>query len=199
MKKLGHYFALSSLCVCILATNLVACSPSTVVHHVPMHLSASLNHAIKTLDGFSPHSGDGYTINYPAGWQFGSNPNTGNYTGDFFTDPTGSYAFHVYPSQDQSSAATILNQFLTGDIHSRLQPIAATITVNGIIWQQGKALTTDPVTGKPIEKIGWVARNTVAPQRIPYFVLHADGDPAAFDQYTSTYFLPMLRSFRFTQ
>lgn len=199
MKTLGHYFALSSLCLCALATNLTACGPSAV-HHASAQVSVNTHHAVTPIDGFSMHSGDGYTISYPNGWQFSTNTtNTGGYVGDFFTAPAGNYVFHVYPSQDQTSAATILNQFLTGDMHSRLLPIAATITVNGVVWQQGKALTTDQVTGKPLEKIAWVAKNVVAPQHIPYFVLHADGDPAAFDQYTNTYFLPMLRSFQFTK
>ncbi|GCE23371.1 hypothetical protein [Dictyobacter kobayashii] len=198
MQKMVHYLVLSTLWVCAFSVDLTACgTPST--HHVSNKAQTTLTRSISITDGFMPHTGDGYTIIYPDSWKFSANTtNTGGYVGDSFIEPTNGYIFHVYPSQDQTSAATILNHLLTSDMHSHLLPVAATITINGVVWQQGKALTTNLVTGKPMEIMGWVAKNAVAPQRIPYFVLHADGDPGLFEQYSSKYFMPMLRSFQFT-
>ncbi|GER89594.1 hypothetical protein KDW_37560 [Dictyobacter vulcani] len=163
--------------------------------------SLAYAHTQKPVDtGFSEHKGNGYIISYPKDWTFSTNTtNAGGYVGDFFTDPTNTYVFHVYPSQDKTSDKQILDHLLTSDLRSTLLPGASTITMNSVIWQQGKALSTDQVTNKPFERIGWVSKNPVAPAFIPYFVLHAEGDPAAFEQYTEKYFLPMLHSFRFTR
>ncbi|GCE30979.1 hypothetical protein KDA_64630 [Dictyobacter alpinus] len=158
-------------------------------------------HTLKLADvTFIEHKGDGYSISYPSDWTFNTNTtNSGGYVGDFFTDPTNTYVFHVYPSHDQTSDKQILDQLLTGELNSTLQSITPTVTVNNVEWQQGKASGINQLTGKQYEKIGWVSKNPVDPDHIPHFVLHAEGDPAAFDCYTDKYFLPMLHSFHFTK
>jgi hypothetical protein len=194
MKRMSSQVFLSPICICMLACILMACKLPTAPPS-----GASIIGATSPNSPFTAHTGDGYTISYPQGWQFNTNTtNAGDYEGDYFTDPTNMYAFHVYPSQDQTSAATILNQLLTNTPGSQLLAGPATITVNGVVWQQGKAISTDQNTGKQVEIMGWVAKNPLAAQHIPYFVLHANGDPSDFDLYTTNYFLPMLQTFHFT-
>jgi hypothetical protein len=200
MKKTSSQLFLSPICICALACILMACKlPAAHTNASGIQVPTT-----PTSSAFTEHTGDGYTISYPSGWQFSTNTtNAGNYQGDYFTDPTNAYAFHVYPSQDQTSPSTILNQLLTNIPGSQRLNIAPDITVNGIVWQQGKVIRLDQQTGKQQEIMGWVAKNPVAAQQIPYFVLHADGpytegSPNDFDRYTTDYFLPMLRTFHFT-
>lgn len=201
MKKSLSQLFLSPICICAFACILMACKlPTTVPTDSIANARGSQVPITPTSDPFTTHTGDGYTISYPPGWQFNTNTtNQGNYQGDYFTDPTNTYAFHVYPSQDQTSPPVILSQLLTNIPGSQLLDTAPTITVNNIVWQQGKAIHTDQLTGRPMEIMGWVAKNPVAAAHIPYFVLHADGDPNNFDCYTTDYFLPMLQSFHFTE
>ncbi|GCF08746.1 hypothetical protein [Dictyobacter arantiisoli] len=206
MKKTKVQSTLYALAFYLLAGWLMACGISTHAQESSWQSSTPRVRALSTTppvvhDGpaFLTHSGDGYTINYPANWIFSTNTtNAGNYQGDYFTDPLRGYSFHVYPSQDQTSPSQILDHLLTSIPGSQLIGKPDTITVNGIVWQQGKVLRTDIVTGQPLEIIGWVAKNPVAAQRIPYFVLHGDGSPTAFDTVNNTDFLVMLQSFHFT-
>ena len=198
MKKISSQVFLSPICICALACILMACK-FPIVSYGGAQINDPQSQITPTSNPFTAHTGDSYTISYPTTWQFNTNTtNAGDYEGDYFTDPTNAYTFHVYPSQDQTDPPTILNHLLTSIPGSQLLASAPTITVNGIVWQQGKALRTDQETGKPKEIMGWVARNPVAAQHIPYFVLHADGAPGDFDRYTTADFLPMLQTFRFT-
>lgn len=188
--------------LCLLLCILAACGSTETYaqQQSPQHSARAATTSQHTTPNtnFVAHIGDGYTICYPQQWKFNTNTtNAGGYIGDYFTDPTNAYAFHVYPSQDQTPAQDILQHLLTNDPSSRLVKINPTITINQITWQQGRAVITDQQTGKTFDMLGWVAKNPVKGNHIPYFVLHAEGDPAQFDEQMTTYFLPMLHSFSF--
>jgi hypothetical protein len=204
MKKTVSQLFFSPIYICALACILMACklptaTPTRADTVNTIKTSSTQREATPTQTSMKAYVGNGYSISYPTAWQFNTNTtNAGNYQGDYFTDATNMYAFHVYPSQDQTSPATILKQLLTSIPGSQLLASTPTITVHGIVWQQGKAVRTDADTGKQLEIMGWVAKNPLAAQHIPYFVLHADGAPDNFDRYTSAYFLPILQTFHFT-
>ena len=151
------------------------------------------------------YTGNGYTIGYPQGWTV-TKGSTGAVT---FTDPQGvayltiqvvSNPNGLISSSDEVNAG--LQIFKSQAKNYTKVSIAPTTTVAGETWSQGAATgditptgTTNPVSAKIVVIADNHPANTSSTQG---FTIGYVTGTQVFDAMNTTYFQPMLQSFRFT-
>ena len=152
--------------------------------------------------GLTTYSGDGYTIGYPVGWKVNAQA-----TKVTFTDATGIYNLTIVVTPDPGGTvgtSTFVDAGITGLKTTLQNPqtvnVPPTTTVGGDNWAQKSESGTSTSNGQSVTT---------------QFVVLSDNHPASssstknytviygtaqqlFSTANSTYFQPMLQSFKFT-
>ncbi len=197
---------------CILALLLVACNIGGISINGPATPTPTSTPKATPTTAPSPtastletYTGNGYTIGYPQGWTV-TKGSTGAVT---FTDPQGvAYlTIQVVPNpnglistSDEVDAG--LQIFKSQAKNYTKVSIAPTTTVAGETWSQGAATgditpegATSPVTAKIVVISDNHPANTSSTQG---FTIGYVTGTQVFDAMNTTYFQPMLQSFKFT-
>lgn len=151
------------------------------------------------------YTGNGYTINYPQGWTV-SKGSTGAVT---FTDPQGVAYLTIQVVPNPNGLISTSDQVNTGLQIFKSQAknytkvnVAPTTSVAGETWSQGAATgdiiptgATSSVTAKIVVISDNHPANTPSTQG---FTLGYATGAQVFDMANTSYFQPMLQSFKFT-
>lgn len=184
------------LCSLILTLALVACGFGS-------SSPGSSSTSTTSSTTFVSYSGDGFTITYPQGWK----ANKEN-TGATFSDPNGIAYLTIRTSQNPlgllSTDAQVnvgLQAFKSQAKNYQQVDVPATTTIAGENWRQGAATGDLVPQGKSTAvnvKLVVDSDNHPAQQATTkaYIIAYATGSQV-FDLATTTYFQPMLQSFKF--
>jgi hypothetical protein len=150
------------------------------------------------------YMGDGYTINFPQGWKATKSESTGTVT---FADPVGIYNLSIAVTFNPGGAASkdnLADAAATGAKSKLKNPktetIAPTTTVGGDTWSQRAVSGDATVNGQTANvKLVVIADNHPAssPSTKAFIIVYGTAR-VLFDAANSTYFQPMLQSFKFT-
>jgi len=150
--------------------------------------------------------GDGYTINFPQGWK-AKKSTSGTLTLVTFTDPTGIvYRFSVGVTLNPGEALSADNivdlgvDFAKSNLKNAQTETLPPATVGGDSWSQ-KAVTGDATQNGQTVNVKFVVLGDNHPAKSPStkgFIIAYGTAKALFDAANSTYFQPMLQSFKFT-
>jgi hypothetical protein len=190
------------LCSLILATLLIACgtsgsySPTSTSTQPPAPSSTSSSTAMAIL------TGNGFTMSYPQNWHIsrsGSHLVT-------IVDSTGTMklAITIIPDPNGSiSATSLLNTGIkaaTGVLkNAQTESVPATTTIGGQSWDQGSVSGTQRLNNRDIP-LQVVVLATVHPGNTPQskgYTIDYRAPKSTFNQANTTYFQPMLQSFKF--
>jgi hypothetical protein len=189
----------------MLALLLVACGGGTTSAPTPTPMpipSPSPTPSPTPTTSSITYSGTGYTITYPAGWKV--NP-VG--TSVSFTDATGIYNLTIVVTPNPgaiASANTVATAGITG-AKSRLknpvdENVPATTSVGGDSWVQKSASGTSTSGGQSVVlQFVVIADNHPAssPSTNSFTIVYGTAK-ALFSSAMTSYFQPMLQSFKFT-
>ena len=212
LRYLTRWSALA-MCSLILAVLLVACggsstsgttstpapTPTTPPTSTPTTPSASPTAATGAM---TPYSGNGFTISYPQTWQISTKANN-LFT---FTDSTGGIKMTITVAPDPNgaiSADTVASTALTAAQgllkNAQKVSVPSTTTVGGQSWSQISASGTQRLNNQdtPVQV---VVLAVVYPANTPLsksFTIFYQAPVSTFTQEDTTYFQPMLQSFKF--
>jgi hypothetical protein len=158
-----------------------------------------------TTSTLETYTGNGYTIGYPQGWTV-TKGSTGAVT---FTDPQGAAYLTIQVVPNPNGLISTSDEVDTGLQIFKSQAknytkvnIAPTTTVAGETWSQGAATgditpegASSPVTAKIVVISDNHPANTSTTQG---FTIGYVTGTQVFDAMNTTYFQPMLQSFKFT-
>jgi hypothetical protein len=184
-----------ALCCLILAVLLTACGGTTPAQAAPPTPTA-------TPVPMTGIVGNGFTMNYPQGWQI-SRSGTFNMT---LTNNGGadSFAISVVPSPNSSiSADSLVNARVKAQMAilrgAQKVSVPPTVTVGGASWSQQSVSGTQRLNAANIVMQS-VILATIHPGNTPrsrgYTIVY-QAPEASFAQTNTSYFQPMLQSFKF--
>jgi hypothetical protein len=150
---------------------------------------------------FQTYTDSNFSIDYPQGWQ--GKPSNGTVS---FTDSLGVYNLTVATTPNPEGAATadqLADGGITGAKTSIKNPqtvsVPPTTTVDGQTWSQRALTGTATENGQTVD-LELVVLATNHPDKSPttkgYIIVYATAK-TLFDLSQSTYFLPMLQTFKF--
>ncbi|MBO0780957.1 MAG: hypothetical protein J2P37_19215 [Ktedonobacteraceae bacterium] len=148
------------------------------------------------------YQGDGFTIGYPQGWKVSKNGSQVQ-----FTDTTGAVNLIVQTAPNPGGTVPA-DTFIQGGLQGfkgtaknyKEESIAPTTTVNGVTWNQGAA-SGDVTESGQTANAKLVVMVTNHPEHDPAtkaFMLIYGSPTAAFDLSNTSYFQPMVQSFKFS-
>jgi hypothetical protein len=203
----------TALCSLILAVLLVACGGSSTsgTTSTPTPVPTSPPTSTPTSSPASPtaatgamtaYSGNGFTISYPQNWQTSKSANN-LFT---FTDSTGGIKMAITVAPDpngaisaDSVASAALNAAQVLLKNSQTVSVPATTTVGGDSWSQISASGTQRLNNQDTN-VQVVVLAVVHPAHTllsKSFTILYQAPVATFSQDNTTYFQPMLQSFKF--
>lgn len=184
-----------ALCCLILAVLLAACGGSTPAQAAPPTPAA-------TPVPMTGIAGNGFTMNYPQGWQTSrSGAHLTTLTNSGGTD---SFAITVAPSPNSTiSSDTLVNTAIKEQMATlrgaQKVSVPSTVTVGGASWNQQSVSGTQRLNAADTV-IQSVVIATVYPGKTPrskgYTIIYR-GPQSSFAQTNTSYFQPMLQSFKF--
>ncbi len=202
LTRLNHISRWTALTLCslMLATFLIACGPTgggaitPTPTPSPTPSPTPIPKAILT--------GNGFTINYPQSWQVtrsGSHLVT-------FVDSTGTMRMSITTVPDPNgaiSAASLLSTGLKAAMvalkNAQTVSVPATTTVGGETWNQGSVSGTQRLNNRDIVIQAVVLANVHPAKALASkgFTINYSATQQMFSQANTTYFQPMLQSFKF--
>ena len=150
----------------------------------------------------TPFTGNGYTINYPQGWKA-----TSAFGGVSFTDSTAIYSLNIMVTPDpnglntaDSLADTVITGIRGGLKNPQKENVAPTTTVGGETWSQRSAsgMTTQNGQRVVVQVVVIVGIHPASSPMSKGFIIVYSATKSLFVQANTTYFQPMLQSFKFT-
>jgi len=184
-----------ALCCLTFAVLLTACGGTTSQQAVPPKPTA-------TSVPMTSVAGNGFTINYPQGWQISrSGAHLTTLTNSGGTD---SFSIAVVPSPKSAiSADTLMNTAVKAQMvalkDAQKVSVPPTVTVGGTSWNQQSVSGTQRLNAADIV-VQPVVLATVHPGDTPtskgYTIIYR-APQASFAQSNTSYFQPMLQSFKF--
>ena len=182
----------------ILAMLLVACggSGSSASSPTPKPLPTP------TPIPVTPFTGNGYTINYPQAWK-----TTSAFGNVSFTDSTAIYRLNIILTPDPNGlntanalADTAITGIRGGLKNPQTENVAPTTTVGGETWSQRSAsgMTTQNGQSVVVQVVVIVDIHPASSPMSKGFIIVYSTTKALFVQANTTYFQPMLQSFKFT-
>lgn len=199
-----------AVCSLVLVVALAACGSSTTTSgSTPTPTATTAAAATPTVAStattsttLTTYTGNGYSIGYPQGWKVNSGGNS-----VVFTEPTGIYSLSilVVPNPGGAiSADTVVNtgvQAATGALtNTQTVNVPASTTIGGDSWAQKAIAGTSSAAGQTGTVQAVVASDN-HPANSPStnsFTITYQTLQATFDAANSSYFQPMLQSFKFT-
>ena len=206
--QLRYFTRWSALVVCslILAVLLIACGGSstsgTTSTPVPTPTTPPASPAAAT-GAMTAFPGNGFTISYPQNWQTTTKANN-LFT---FTDSTGGIKMTITVAPDPNgaiSADTVASTALTAAQvllkNAQTVSVPSTTTVGGESWSQISASGTQRLNNQDTN-VQVVVLAVVHPAKMllsKSFTILYQAPMSTFSQDNTTYFQPMLQSFKFT-
>ncbi len=202
----SHSFVLLA-CSILLAMLLAACggggtTSSPTPTPTPTLAPSPTPSATPTTSSNTYTGGTGYTITYPAGWKVDGSGNRVT-----FADATGAYSLTIGVAPNPNGLASadfIANTALTAAkaklTNSKDENVSATTTVGGDSWVQKSASGTTTSGGQSVD-LQFVVIGDNHPASSPStnsFTIVYITAKQLFATASSTYFQPMLQSFKFT-
>ena len=197
MKKL---FSLYLTCGLFTLTLLLAACASnqtttttTNSHHPPATTTSSTPEATPSSypPSFGPYTGNGYTLNYRQTWKAESDGNNGV----TFTDPMQKgTALHVIVNDHPEAALQIEEGTSLKDRCKPSRHMPATITVNGVTWDQGEYRCSSAIAGGSDQEIRTLEMQK--PVGNTYYAIAYYATPQNFDNAVNGAFQIMTESFK---
>ena len=204
LTRLKHFTRWSALAMCslILAVLLVACGGSTTSTSTPTPVPTPTSPPATptaATGAMIAYPGNGFTISYPQTWKISRTANN-LFT---FTDSTGGIKMTITVAPHLSggiSADSLASAALQAVLKNpQTVPVPSTTTVGGDSWSQKSASGTQRLNNQDTN-IQVVALADVHPANTPLsksFTIVYQAPVSTFSQDNTTYFQPMLQSFKF--
>jgi hypothetical protein len=187
----------------ILALLLVACGGGTTSTPTPAPTpQPSPTPSPTPTPSLTLYTGKGYSISYPQGWKV-----TPNSHGVFFIDATNVYSLGIGVNSNLDgiiSANTFANDSISGTKKAMKNPqtetLPPTTTVGGESWVQKSITGTGPSNGQSVDvQVVVLSDNHPAKSaNTQNFTIVYATEKSLFATATTSYFQPMLNSFKFT-
>jgi hypothetical protein len=190
-------------CCLILALLLVACGGGTTSTPTPTPPpQPSPTPSPTPTPGLTVYTGKGYSISYPQGWKV-----TPISFGVSFTDATGVYNLAIVVSPNPNgitTASTVANKSIEEGKKRMKNPqtetLPPTTTVGGESWVQQSISGTETINGQSVDaQVVLMSDNHPAhAANTQNFTIAYGTAKSVFATATTSYFQPMLNSFKFT-
>jgi hypothetical protein len=192
-----------AFCCMILALLLVACGGGTTSTPTPAPTPRPSPTSSPTpTPGFKVYKGNGYSIGYPQAWKVTSSDHQISFMG-----ASGLYtlAIVVTPNPggtvDASTVASkSIEEIKTTAKNPQTEPLPPTTTVGGDSWVQKSITGTDTSTGQGVDvQVVVISDNHPAKSaNTQNFTIVYATEKSLFTTANTSYFQPMLQSFKFT-